>query len=182
MSDNQKPILLLDFDGVVHQKSTEDEYGNLTEGFFEWAVEANKYFALMIYLPIRYTEEDAQTWLQTHTIAWRHQQMERFTPIATAPLELIFTREIPDYFISLNDRSLTFTGRWRDAKYKPETLFQFKSWTDPEYVVPPEDEERPSNVAPSPNTKNICPRHPWMTMQEPNGRRHCTATGCAWQG
>ena len=179
--DNNKPILVLDFDGVV----TRDGDGP-TEGFFEWAVEANKYFKLVIHShKSRDSEEGAdwmQDWLQTHVISWRHSQLERNSALATALLEFDFPTHRPDAFLTIDDRAITFTGRWNAPNLRPEALSQFLPWHDEKYERPEADEERPSNVVPPPNVKNVCPRHPWMTMQEPNGKRHCTATGCTWQG
>lgn len=177
MSDNGKPVLLLDFDGVVSQNDAP------VEGFFEWAIDAHRHFNLMIYSRDNRPEkiEEMELWLQTHVIAWRHQQMERNSSIATAALEFTFPTEKPQAFITIEDRSLTFNGKWRDDKYRPEKLLQFIPWHSPEFVPDPEDEDRPPNVV-APNVRNICPRHPWMTLQEPSGRRRCTATGCTWTG
>jgi hypothetical protein len=173
----QKPILCIDYEGTV---CTKDE--KPTEGFFTWAVEACRHFNLVIFTPQASTEEGLQSleqWLQLHTIAWRHDQMERGTPIATAPLAFEFAHEKLPAFLTIDDRSITFTGRWTDLKLKPETLLKFIAWTDPAFEA--QDEIR-SNVVAPPNAKNTCPRHPWMTYQDKNGSRHCTAAGCEWRG
>jgi hypothetical protein len=184
-----KPTLLLDFDGVIHAYSKGWEDGTIydgpTEGFFEWAVEANKLFKLVVYSSRSNTEQgitDMKDWLQLHVIAWRHSQMERNSGIATALLEFEFPDHKPPAWLTIDDRAITFTGRWHDDKLRPEALRRFVPWHDPNYEEPEEAKERPSNVVPPPNTKNICPRHPWMTYQEPNGKRRCTAAGCTWQG
>jgi hypothetical protein len=175
-----KPIILLSFDGVVR---TSEE--SVTEGFFEWAAEANKQFALMIHSPRSNTEEgiaEMKNWLQTHIIAWRHDRMERNSGNATALFEFQFPSERPAAFLTIDDRTIPFTGRWGDPRLSPDALVKFIPWHDAEYVRAPEDEERPSNVAPPPNRTNICPRHPWMTFQEPSGKRRCTHAGCTWVG
>lgn len=178
MSDQTKPILLLDFDGVVCR----DELP--VEGFFEWAIEAHKHFNLMVYSRSNKPEkiEEMELWLQTHIISWRHQQMERNSSIATAAVEFTFPTEKPEAFLTIEDRSIAFNGKWRDEKHRPDALLHFVPWHSPDFVPDPADEDRPSNVVPPPNARNICPRHPWMTLQEANGRRRCTATGCTWTG
>lgn len=172
-----KPILCLDYEGTVCIKDDKP-----AEGFFTWAVEACRHFNLVIFTAHAGTEQGLQImeeWLQAHTIAWRHDQMERGTPIATAPLSFEFAHEKLPAFLTIDDRALTFTGRWTDPRLSPETLLKFLPWTDPAFE--PQDERR-SNVVPPPNSKNICPRHPWMTFQAADGTRRCTSAGCEWRG
>jgi hypothetical protein len=178
MSDiEQKPILCLDYEGTICLKENQ-----VAEGFFTWAVEANKHFNLVIFTLRCATPEglaELEEWLQVHTLAWRHDQMERGVPYATAKLEITFAHEKPPAFLTIDDRCLTFTGRWSDPKLAPDTLLKFLPWTDPTYQ--PEEEHR-SNVVPPPNQRNTCQRHPWMTMQNKDGTRRCTAAGCEWRG
>jgi len=180
MSDStieQKPILCLDYEGTVCLKD-----GRVSDGFFTWAVAANQHFNLVIHTLRCATPEglaELEEWLQAHTIAWRHDQMERGVPYATAPLAFTFTSEKPSAFLTIDDRCITFTGRWNDPKLVPEKLLEFVPWTDPAFQP---EEERPSNVVPPPNRQNTCPRHPWMTMQLPDKSRRCTAAGCEWRG
>src|SRR5215203_152817 len=180
MSDvdlTQKPILCLDYEGTVCLKNERP-----AEGFFRWAVDACKHFHLVIFTQRAATPEGLEAleeWLQVHTLAWRHEQMERGTPFATSPLSFNFAHEKPPAFLIIDDRCITFTGRWGDPKLNPETLLKFLAWTDPSFQP---DDERPSNVVPPPNARNTCPRHPWMTTQIPDGTRRCTAAGCEWRG
>jgi hypothetical protein len=177
MSDTGKPILLLDFDGVISNNDAP------VDGFFEWAIDAYKQFSLNIYSRVETQEkkDEMQLWLQTHLIAWRHHQMERNSSIATAELSFNFPDEMPFEALAIEANSISFNGKWSDPKFRPDRLLQFHPWNSPDYVPNPEDEPPPPNVV-APNITNICPRHPWMTMQEPSGRRHCTATGCTWTG
>lgn len=72
-----KPILCLDFDGVIHDYLQGwwdgSIYGRPTKGFFEWAFEAQKHFKLVVYSSRSKTEEglaNMQQWLTEKFLQW----------------------------------------------------------------------------------------------------------------
>ena len=68
-----KPILCLDFDGVIHDYREGwkggDIYGEVTPGFWEWLFKAAKLFRIVVYSSRSKTEEAGQAmqaWLETN--------------------------------------------------------------------------------------------------------------------
>ena len=124
-----KPILCLDFDGVIHSYTSGWQGDTVipdpvVPGFFEWAEQAAKQFKLVIYSS-RSKNPDAitamQLWLYAQRKQWRaaggmHETDE--------PLSFEFASEKPAAFVTLDDRAITFTGAWPDVA----TLRAFKPW------------------------------------------------------
>ena len=132
MSD-RKPILCLDFDGVIHRYDSgwQGETAiadDVTSGFFEWLDEAAQHFQIVIYSS-RSKNPDAieamQFWLADQRKKWR--DAGGVSPIADgAPVPIEFAAEKPPAFLTIDDRALTFTGSWAD--FAPEKLRAFKPW------------------------------------------------------
>jgi len=126
-----KPILCLDFDGVIHKYITpwinaETISDDITEGFFEWADEASQYFTLVIYSSRSKSEraiESMQFWLYEQRKKWRESGG---TSVATWPVSFEFKNEKPAAFLTIDDRAITFDGDW--LKLNPARLVQFKPW------------------------------------------------------
>jgi sugar/nucleoside kinase (ribokinase family) len=117
--ETRLPILALDFDGVIHRYSKGWGAGAIydppTEGFREWAEEARKHFTLVIVSSRLRPEKDQgaeiEDWLRLHDINPSWFEFARFRPPA---------------LISIDDRALTFTGRWAD--FDPAALRAFQPW------------------------------------------------------
>ena len=132
MSD--KPILCLDFDGVIHSytsgwKGADVIPDAVTEGFFEWAERAAQHFRLVIYSSR--SKEPAgiaamQAWFVEQRRHWREYEGGKHT--IEAPLELEFATEKPAAFLTIDDRGLTFNGNWRDEGWSPKRLLDFRPW------------------------------------------------------
>lgn len=129
MSD-RRPILSLDLDGVVHQYSSPwtdavTISDGVTDGFFEWALEAQKTFRLAIYSS-RSSSPGAipamQAWIRREFDAW----CDATGRLTVGPLEVEFPASKPPAFLSIDDRALTFNGSWADLD--PEALRSFKPW------------------------------------------------------
>jgi hypothetical protein len=114
-----KPVLCLDFDGVIHRYSRGWQDGALydppTEGFRQWAEQAAEHFRLVIYSASRSNHPGGvgamQAWLAAHRLA-------------DLPLE--FAHAKPAAFLTIDDRAVCFTGDW--SQFDPATLRRFKPW------------------------------------------------------
>jgi hypothetical protein len=156
---------------VIHsyEKGWQDGtiYGSVTNGFFNWAVEAHKHFELVIYSSRSKDEESRKAmedWLQRFLIAWRYDQMANNTVNAKSELKFEFAHEKPPAFLTIDDRAVTFTGQWDVPYLNPAELVKFKPWTEPQvlYKLPtdlgkPDAAQRASNVAPPPDAVRKCP-------------------------
>lgn len=130
-----KPILCIDFDGVIHsyERGWKDGeiYGTVVTGFFEWAVKARDHFELVIYSSRSKSAEGLaamKDWLGMQLTAWKSAPNIR--DIASPPYldDFKFTHEKPPAFLTIDDRALTFNGRWGDYGYSPAGLLSFKPW------------------------------------------------------
>lgn len=114
---DRKPILCLDFDGVVHkyERGWQDGtiYSTITDGFWEWAVEAQKLFSLVIYSSRSKTGiDDMENWMIAQ--GWPDV------------IDIEFAHEKPPAFLTIDDRAVRFDGDW--SALDPNTLRQFKPW------------------------------------------------------
>jgi len=131
-----KPILCLDFDGVVNSYTSgwvaADKIPDpVTPGFIPWLVEADKHWTIAIFSsrshqPGGLEAMRAYIWHamgehfdlnghpDEHTAAWA------LTNRIQWPLNK------PPAMVTIDDRALTFTGKWAD--FPPEALMVFKPW------------------------------------------------------
>ena len=125
-----KPILCIDFDGVIHRYSNGWQggviYDDATDGFFEWAEKAAQFFTLTIYSS-RSKDEDGRAammgWMFEQRRKWREKGGKHETE---APLSFGFADEKPAAFLTIDDRAVCFDGDW--SKLEPEKLRAFKPW------------------------------------------------------
>lgn len=122
-----KPILCIDFDGVIHhyRDGWQDGviYDTPTPGAFEWLEQAQQHFTLMIYSSRSKTPEGitAMTqWLLRHMMPWRALRPE------PGDMQIWFAAVKPPAFLTLDDRAVQFTGEWPD----PAVLRAFRPWND----------------------------------------------------
>lgn len=123
MSEQNKPILCIDFDGVIHsyERGWQDGviYGTVTPGFFEWAKEAAKHFRLVIYSSRSGTPEGIaamRSWLATQA---------QLAGLYFVP-DFEFAHEKPPAFLTIDDRAIQFQGDW--TALPPHELRAFKPW------------------------------------------------------
>lgn len=122
MSDH-KPTLCIDFDGVIHSYERGwqggEIYGTVTDGFFQWAEQAQKHFELVIYSSR--SKDDAGRLAMAKWLAeqmrdnWRGER-----------LEFRMAAEKPAAWLTIDDRCIQFEGRW--DWLRPEVLLDFKPW------------------------------------------------------
>lgn len=124
-----KPILLLDFDGVCHSYESgwkgasviPDEY---VPGLFEFLEEAKEHFEIHIYSSRTNQDggiEAMLAWFMAQRKLWRERGGK---PPVDTPLEVQFPKEKPPAFLTIDDRCYCFDGRWPIA----EKLLNFKPW------------------------------------------------------
>lgn len=133
----QKPIICLDFDGVIHSYTSgwqgacviPDPY---VPGFFGWAIEAIKSFRLVIYSS-RSKEAGAieamRVWLGTQSINAIQvgEVSEDFDWGSFFPY-IEFAWEKPAAFLTIDDRAVCFKGVWSHPDLNPANLSVFKPW------------------------------------------------------
>lgn len=129
----EKPILCLDFDGVIHRydsgwKGAHVIADHATSGFFEWLERATRHFKIVVYSS-RSKDPMATAamldWMLAERVRWLEQG--GVSILATGdPLPVSFAHEKPAAFLTIDDRALTFTGNWAD--FGPEALLQFLPW------------------------------------------------------
>lgn len=120
---NHKPILCLDFDGVIHSYKTgwhgaENIPDPPVPGVFQWIDKALQHFDIYVYSS-RSIEDNG-----------RLAMMEYISKHGSPDLvELLrFTAEKPRAFMTIDDRGILFNGDWSDPQYDPATLRMFKPW------------------------------------------------------
>lgn len=131
MDGTTKPILCIDFDGVIHsyERGWQDGtiYGNVTPGFFDWVREVKQHFRLVIYSSRSKTKlgiAEIKNWLEDQI----HNAYENPKPIHVGDFE--FAHEKPAAFLTIDDRAITFNGDW--SVLDVEFLRNFKPWTQRE--------------------------------------------------
>jgi len=132
MMMRDKPILCVDFDGVIHsyERGWQDGsiYGEVVPGFFEWVERVRDHFKVVIYSSR--SKDDAGVvamgaWLHEKRNAWIKDGGQRHP---TEPLEIEFSHEKPPAWMTIDDRAIQFRGDWSDAELSPENLLAFKPW------------------------------------------------------
>lgn len=122
-----KPILCLDFDGVIHSYWSGWHGANIIEdppvkGAFEAIEEYAQYFDVHIFSSRSRQEggiEAMKSWFQAFGFP---------CDISGDPKWLKFPEEKPPATVSIDDRAITFTGVFPDL----ETLQNFKPWNKKE--------------------------------------------------
>lgn len=119
-----KPILCLDFDGVIHSYTSGWKGADIVsdppvEGAIKFIDEALNHFRVAIYSS-RSGHPDGvyamRKWLRGH---WLEADL-----VGDREMLIEWPKEKPSAFITLDDRALTFDGTWPDI----ETLKAFKPW------------------------------------------------------
>lgn len=149
---NNKPILCLDFDGVIHSYTSGWQGPGIAsdppvEGALEFIVRSMKHFDVNVFssrsnqlggvLAMRKYLEEAFKKVCAHspTPEWLlpefgysfKEESEKLRPdlVAYAIVRKIqFPAVKPPAFLTIDDRAITFTGEWPE----PRTLLDFKPW------------------------------------------------------
>jgi hypothetical protein len=110
-----KPILSLDFDGVIHWyrngwKGIAVIDDDPVPGAKEFIENAQNYFTIVVFSSRSSSEagiEAMQAWMEKHG----------FPPVK-------FAKDKPKAFLTIDDRAIQFKGEW----FEPEELLGFKPW------------------------------------------------------
>lgn len=131
--ENRKPILCVDFDGVIHDYRQGwkggEIYGRTTPGFWKWAAEAVYHFRLVVYSSRSSTEEGRRSmaeWMGKQSIEHGLDELGSDFDWAIIFGSLEFASEKPPAFITIDDRAKQFTGTWHE--FDPKALINFKPW------------------------------------------------------
>lgn len=129
-----KPILCIDFDGVIHSYHLGWQdgaiYGTATDGFFAWALKAQERFKLTVYSSRSKTAEGVKAMQLWMARQWGEWLKGRTFPDGKMPdLEIDFAHEKPPAFLTIDDRAMQFRGDWADMN--PEILLAYEVWNKP---------------------------------------------------
>jgi len=110
-----KPILSLDFDGVIHWyrngwKGIHYIDDDPVPGAKEFIEKAQQYFTIVIYSSRSSSEAGInamKAWMEKHGFP-----------------EVKFAKDKPKAFLTIDDRAIQFKGEW----FNPEDLLDFKPW------------------------------------------------------
>ena len=123
-----KPILCIDFDGVVHSYENGWQngviYGHAIPGFFEWVERVKNDFTLVIYSSRSKTEEGIMAmkeWLTNQHTIWAGDN-------EADPLEITYASEKPPAWLTIDDRVICFKGKWEAPELTATFMRKFKPW------------------------------------------------------
>lgn len=136
-----KPILCLDFDGVLHQYTSKWAGPTVisdgpTEGAMKFLLNSAPHFSLHIFSSRSGHEggrEAMRRWLITHMAQhWEDGGAPEPDILTDAAMDWIdknitFPTEKPPAFLTLDDRALTFRGQWPTI----ESMLLFRPWNKP---------------------------------------------------
>jgi len=124
-----KPILCLDFDGVIHSYTTGWRGADVipdppTEGAVAFILGALRHFDVVIFSSRSHQSGGTtamRDWLRKHAGQTWYE-----TPDGPGLEDVRFVVEKPPAMITIDDRALCFTGNWAD--FPIEKLKEFKPW------------------------------------------------------
>jgi hypothetical protein len=133
-----KPILCLDFDGVLHSYTSgwiEHDFipDPPVAGALQFLAEAIKHFDVKIYSSRSNSKyEGGRRAMMTWLAYWANKELTNQAPdyLANSVINQIcfnkdaWPQEKPAAFITIDDRALTFDGTWPSIK----SLQEFKPW------------------------------------------------------
>lgn len=135
-----KPILCLDFDGVIHSYSSGWKGASVvsdppTEGAMRFIWDASARFRIAIFSSrSRQAGGKAamQAWLAKH---FREHWASDRTQADDILAEIEWPEEKPAAMLTIDDRALTFSGDWAD--YPIDRLLAFQPWNKrPDKITP----------------------------------------------
>lgn len=130
----KRPILCLDFDGVIHSYTSGWRGAEIVPdlpvpGAIEFLYEAICHFEVHIFSSRSNQPmgiEAMQVWLEHYENEWRNSEWLAVRPLPKTSLllNIKWPREKPPAHITIDDRAITFTGVWPSIEF----LLAFKPW------------------------------------------------------
>lgn len=133
-----KPILCVDFDGVIHSYTSGWKGADVipdppVPGALRWLWKATEWFDVHIYSSRTQQErgrEAMQAWMLDHSrqeFGDNHPMSEIRGDLEPAyQYPITFSHEKPAAFLTIDDRALCFEGDW--SEIDPADLLNFKPW------------------------------------------------------
>jgi hypothetical protein len=129
-----KPILCVDFDGVIHSYTSPwVDVGHIPDppvpGAIKWLWEATRHFIVTIYSS-RSKDPQGVSAMRAYLRTESAKEFDHDHPMAfgKSPNEypIKFAAEKPAAFLTIDDRAICFRGNW--AELDPPALLKFKPW------------------------------------------------------
>lgn len=122
----KKPILCLDFDGVIHSYTSGWQGADVVNdppvpGAIEFIFDALKEFEVHIFSSR--SDQEGGIDAMMNWILYHMTRSDRVNPTARF-LELKWPKHKPPAMVTIDDRAITFTGEWP----KIRELLDFKPW------------------------------------------------------
>jgi|SRR5436853_2420674 len=124
-----KKIVCIDYDGVIHSYERGWQngviYGDVVPGFFEWCMEAQKHFQLVVYSSRSSTPVGLSAmilWIDKKFEDWNSKQ------VVKSKLHLTYAHEKPMAFVTIDDRAIQFKGDWNAPELSTDAINTFKTW------------------------------------------------------
>lgn len=135
-----KPVLCLDFDGVIHSYESGWHGADVipdrpVPGAVDFILRAQEHFCVAIFSSRSHQTNgisSMQSWLLGRAQeAWVHREgilaeLGPFSEVLKRLAQIEWPTEKPPAFLSIDDRALTFNGNWAD--FDLEELKRFKPW------------------------------------------------------
>jgi hypothetical protein len=139
----KKPILCVDFDGVIHSYTSpwtdaETISDPPVPGALKWLWKATEWFDVVIYSSRSKSDEGRvamMSWMCVHSVdefGADHPMCGHQDPYTKYPIS--FASEKPAAFLTIDDRAYCFEGDWSDID--PADLLNFKPWNKRPPVQP----------------------------------------------
>lgn len=130
-----KPILCLDFDGVIHSYSSGWHGANFipdppVEGAIARLHEYVKHFEVHIYSSRSSSDtgrEAMRNWLEYWLVKETETKIEALETFNA----IHWPMDKPPAFLTIDDRAVNFNGDWAHSAWSSESLLAFRPWNKP---------------------------------------------------
>lgn len=132
-----KPILCVDFDGCIHSytsgwKGPTEIPDPPVEGALKWLYQASEHFLINVYSSRSNTSEGVAA-MQKWFLIYAFDQLSAEQAQVLIG-RLVFPRDKPAAFLTIDDRAVCFNGNWSALHLDPKRLREFKAWWATEKV------------------------------------------------